>query len=99
MEQENGSEEVIDLSSALKEIEHEPVVQDVQEQNLNHIPGVYRLIIKLSGGIIKTEGQAKVAAILIIILTNLFTFSMLFKDKNSGVSEEMVPTSAMEEAM
>lgn len=46
-----------------------------------NMPGIYRLIFWLSGGIIKTKGQALVVAIIFLILINAVTL-MLASGKN-----------------
>lgn len=96
MEQDGEPREVIDLSQALNETRREPVMEEQYEveQDLQHVPAIYRLIMKISGGTIKTEGQAKTVAILIIILTNIVTFSLIFKGQGDNVTQEEIPTSA-----
>lgn len=94
MGQEGEPKEVIDLSGALNEARLEETIKEenssseYEDSGQQKIPAIYRLIMKISGGAIKTEAQAKTVAIIIIIITNLITFSLLFKDNFDSTPQD-----------
>lgn len=101
MEQNNESENVVDLSDVLNEGNNAvdsntynsnmPGELEEAKENTKRIPLLYRSIIKLSGGIIKNENQAKTVAVVVIIIANLITFSLVFKNNSGNVPEEALP--------
>ena len=100
MGQEGEQMEVIDLSQALNEtrrevIEDETAADPYAEADGRKVPGIYRVIMKLSGGIIKTENQAKTVAVLIIILTNLITFYLIFQEQAKDEPLDEIPAAEM----
>ncbi|MFA6897091.1 MAG: hypothetical protein WCQ96_02300 [Patescibacteria group bacterium] len=88
MEQDNNQSELVDLSQVLNETGPTPT-KGREDKGGRKIPSVYRLIMKLSGGVIKTEKQATLAAVFLIILLNIITFSLLFggKDKTQSINQ------------
>lgn len=99
MEQGNGQDELVDLSGALDNnnpaYDGEDVTTNVSVSE-NKMPGLYGLVGKLTGGVIKTEKQAKAILIILIILMNVVTFSLLLKENNktAPVTSEAIPAQA-----
>lgn len=99
MEQGNGQEELVDLSGALEENNQSYTDEDIAQDapiSGNKLPGIYGLVGKLSGGLIKTEKQAKAVLILLIVIMNAITFSLLLKDNGGSttITDEAIPAQA-----
>lgn len=89
MEPGNDQDKVVDLSQVLNQTD--PVADDSQAEektysyNQDDMPGLYGLVAKLSGGAIKTQKQAQIILVVLIILMNVITFSLLLKGKGNVV--------------
>lgn len=84
MEQNNDQSEFVDLSQVLNETDEAFAVRRSEEKVLRRqkIPAIYRLIFKLSGGLIKTEKQAMCVVVILIVLINALTYSLAFGGKS-----------------
>lgn len=92
MEQNNGQEELVDLSQVLNENEPPAADKSGQEEDLPpevKIPGLYGVVAKLSRGLIKNEKQAKAVLVILIILLNAITFSLIFGNNKTGQQIDM----------
>jgi hypothetical protein len=92
MEQNNGQEDLVDLSQVLDEggknespmMEENGSWREESSSSEKKVPGLYGLTMKLSGGFIKTEKQVKIVLVVLIILLNVFTFSLLTKGNKTA---------------
>ena len=87
MEQGNNQNEFVDLSQVLSEAETQDAYEDQsaeKEDVAAGLTGMYKLVSKLSGGAIKTEKQVNLIFVVLIILMNIVTFSLLFKGNNAA---------------
>jgi hypothetical protein len=81
----NPSEyEVIDLSDVLSERSSgsQEVTEKQEPQSKSLLNG---LLMRYSGGLIKTDKQAQLASVLIIVLMNLITFYLISSSNNGGL--------------
>lgn len=86
---EKPKSEVIDLREELKDIDLHVRSSSGSLVSLRKPPKMYSLLIKCSHGLIKNEEQAQKFFVVIIIMTNLVTFYLLYK--NFGGEQEKVP--------
>jgi hypothetical protein len=89
MEQNNSEEGVIDLSETLGDISLHAQTSDFENDvaSTKRVPAMYGLIIKLSRGVIKSEKQAKNFLVLLIIIVNLISFYLIYKQFGGGSKE------------
>jgi len=69
--------EVIDLSHAEIGTGNNEDEEETEEIDLEGVPTMYAFLIRHSGGLIKDAKQAQLVAVLLIILMNLITFSLI----------------------
>lgn len=84
---------VIDLRDELKDIDlHVRSSLNVPMKNHN-VPKMYGLLIKFSHGIIKNEEQAQKFFVVLILLTNIITFYLIYKNfgGQEDIPAEVVP--------
>lgn len=87
MEQGNNQNEFVDLSQVLNETDTQAAYSDQSSEKEvvgAGLTGMYKLVSKLSGGAIKTEKQVNFIFVVLIILTNIITFSLLFKGNGAA---------------
>jgi hypothetical protein len=75
MEQNDGQNDFYDLSRVLDDVEPKPTKKRLGKITVEgDIPGIYRMVFRLSGGIIRTEGKARIIIIVFLIIINTVTY-------------------------
>jgi hypothetical protein len=85
-DKEDRSGAVVDLSDVLNEGKYEreyTAPSGLGDKDTRNIPGLYRLMMKLSGGLIKTQSEAMWVAVLLILVANLITFTLLYRNSSN----------------
>jgi hypothetical protein len=90
MEKDMTSREVVDLSQVLNEAEAAPEAPGEEAVRQEEMPGLYGLVGRVSGGKIKTQKQARLVLVVLIILMNILTLSLILRDP-SGAGGSKVP--------
>lgn len=95
---------MVDLSQVLDEEGRNELLTAEEIRNLQEespssekkVSGLYGLAIKFSGGLIKTEKQAKIVLVILIILMNAITFSLLFGGNKTAQQTNMPADAQMQ---
>lgn len=83
--------EVIDLSHAEIGTGSDEYEEEAEEIDLEGVPTMYAFLIRHSGGLIKDAKQAQLVAVLLIIIMNLITFSLLTGGQDKAESAANLP--------
>ncbi|MDD3006332.1 MAG: hypothetical protein PHX30_01985 [Candidatus Pacebacteria bacterium] len=97
MEQNKGQGDFVDLSQVLDKTDGALTAKRRSKEKIlkmQKTPTIYRLVFKLSGGLIKTERQAMCIVVMFLILINALTFSLA-----SGVGSTALKTNASESSI
>lgn len=84
MEQDSSEGGAVDLREAFNDIDLHVQNRENDGYAVKKVPTLYGLLIKISRGKIKNEEQAKKVFIFIILITNLFTFYLIYQQFGGG---------------
>lgn len=93
MEEGNKNNEGIDLSDMLKSYRAGAKFEEYQAPASYYpqTPKIIRLVMKLSGGLIKDEKQASYALLGFVVIALVVTFIIFFGVDSSGTLEKRLP--------